>query len=352
MWWLLLAIGVTLPAQAAERWRLQYFFDQDDSSLELADLAFPSKERGIAVGVLTRKGDPKPVCLISADGGENWATHEIKGVPQSVFFLNDQIGWLVTTDGLFRTVEAGLSWKKTSSFKGMLRVHFLTENRGFATGLRKQAWETSDGGRTWTLIPAAREAKGNPERVVFGWITFVTPATGIISGWNVPKESDSFVFDDLLLPTLGLTLETRDGGASWSPQAVSMFGRITRVRTRDGAIGLGLVEYSRVFPVPSEVVSLNFRTGKNSPLYKDSGMRVTDLGFAAKNTFLAGVEHGGRLAEAPVPRKVRVLASEKWDRWTEMTVDYRAVARKVILATSQGSAWLATDTGMILTLEH
>ncbi|MFN0168598.1 MAG: WD40/YVTN/BNR-like repeat-containing protein [Bryobacteraceae bacterium] len=341
MRWLLLAVLATVSASAADRWRLQYFFDHDDASLELVDLAFPAKDRGVAVGILTRKDTAKPVCLVTGDGGEHWATLEIKGEPHSMFFLNDQLGWLVTNEGLFRTEEAGRSWKKLTGPKGMLRVHFVTENRGFAVGLRKQAWHTDDGGKTWALIPAAGQAKGNPEQVVYGWVTFVSPTTGIIAGWNMPRETSSSLIEDpdtkgRLAPTLGLTLETHDGGASWSSQAVSMFGRITRVRSGGAEIGIALLEYSKVFPIPSEVSWLNFRTGKSGLLYKDPEMRVTDLGFAAKSTFLAGVEHGGRLAEVPVPRRVRVLSSEKWDRWEEMTVDYRAVARRVVLASAPG----------------
>jgi hypothetical protein len=34
--------------------------------------------------------------------------------------------------------------------------------------------------------------------------------------------------------------------------------------------------------------------------------------------------------------------------WVESEVDYRAVARRVILATAGEHIWAATDTGMIL----
>jgi hypothetical protein len=48
---------------------------------------------------------------------------------------------------------------------------------------------------------------------------------------------------------------------------------------------------------------------------------------------------------------VRVLRSADLATWTDMDVDYRATATRVIIsAIDSKTAWLATDTGMILKL--
>ena len=67
--------------------------------------------------------------------------------------------------------------------------------------------------------------------------------------------------------------------------------------------------------------------------------------------YLAGTEHFGKLQDLPIPRKVKIIRSDDASHWTEMEVDYRATARRVILATAgPNDLWAATDTGMILKL--
>jgi len=48
---------------------------------------------------------------------------------------------------------------------------------------------------------------------------------------------------------------------------------------------------------------------------------------------------------------VKIIRTNDVDHWSEMPVDYRAVARRVTLATAGAdNIWAATDTGMILKL--
>jgi hypothetical protein len=52
------------------------------------------------------------------------------------------------------------------------------------------------------------------------------------------------------------------------------------------------------------------------------------------------------------PGNVKVFKSTDMKAWTEMAVDYRAVARRVILSgADEQNLWLATDSGMILKLQ-
>ena len=54
---------------------------------------------------------------------------------------------------------------------------------------------------------------------------------------------------------------------------------------------------------------------------------------------------------AALPGKVKILESSDFETWSEMRVDYKAVARSVVMAgPDQDHMWVATDTGMILHL--
>ena len=93
----LLLLVTLASAHAAPRWEVRYFYDKDRSSLDIVDLCFPSAERGIAAGIITGHGeDARGVAAVTSDGGRNWSLAPLKDTPQSLFFLNDSLGWMVT----------------------------------------------------------------------------------------------------------------------------------------------------------------------------------------------------------------------------------------------------------------
>ncbi len=66
----------------------------------IEDLAFPSAQRGIAVGTIHDELNPdkkaRYVALVTSDGGEHWSQVPLKDHPRSLFFLNETTGWMVT----------------------------------------------------------------------------------------------------------------------------------------------------------------------------------------------------------------------------------------------------------------
>ncbi|MEI9971663.1 MAG: YCF48-related protein [Ignavibacteriota bacterium] len=135
---------------AAQKWQIQYFYDHSKSNFEICDLRFPSATRGVAVGVITTGKHESPMSVVTADGGAHWQSVPLKETPLSLFFLNENLGWMVTGKGLWQTVEAGRSWTKMPKLPAEIyRVHFVDENHGWAIGPKKTALETTDGGKTW-----------------------------------------------------------------------------------------------------------------------------------------------------------------------------------------------------------
>jgi photosystem II stability/assembly factor-like uncharacterized protein len=351
-------------ASGAERWKMQYFYDEAKSSLTINDLHFASKTRGVAVGFIGDGRKTDPTALVTSDGGQHWALVPTKEVGVSLFFLNESKGWMVTSKGLWETTEAGRNWRKMPNPpKGLYRVHFLDENRGFGVGLRKSVWSTTDGGNHWKAVAAAAEPKANPDHTTYSWIAFATPRLGLISGWSLPPRKGEDAMPDWIepdrairrseTPHLSLTLETRDGGEKWTSSVSSMFGRISRVRFGPKNFALGLIEFAAAFTWPAEVYRIDPMSGKSDRVYRDRQRAITDVWIAPSGTsYLSGTEVLGQLRTAPIPGKVKVLrSSDECRTWTEMPVDYRAVATRTTLAViDDENAWLATDTGMILKL--
>jgi photosystem II stability/assembly factor-like uncharacterized protein len=377
----LLCCVLILPAaaqnKAAQKWTIQYFYDEMKTEMEITDLAFPSAQRGIAVGAIYEKASGKErfTSITTSDGGAHWTLQSLKEYPRSIFFLNESVGWMVTDKGLWFTEESGRSWKKLgeqikpdktlepqTTIGLLLRVWFLDDKHGFGVGLQKIIIETKDGGRTWNPVAAASKPAGNPAYTAYTHIVFADAKRGVIVGGSQPPRRGEGFRGSLPawmdpeqaskrkeVPTLTLLAQTNDGGATWEATTAPLFGLVTSLRFigDDGLIVLG---FNDAFSWPSEV----FRMKRDGPsrVFRDKTPRVIDAAmYPGPHLYLAGVEPTGKMNTATIPGKVKILESGDFETWTEMAVDYKAVARSVVIAGPDGEhLWVATDTGMILHL--
>ena len=178
---LALLVLASCSCWAADRWQMQYFYDQNKEDLHFTAIAFCSAARGVAVGVLVQDGKPKPVSVATSNGGQSWALMETKEAGRALFFLDETSGWMLTESGIWFTDECGRSWRRIHKQRGLTDVRFVTPERGWAIGANKTAIETSDGGKTWQKVKAVEELDSDPERTVFHTIEFVSPKVGIMA---------------------------------------------------------------------------------------------------------------------------------------------------------------------------
>jgi photosystem II stability/assembly factor-like uncharacterized protein len=351
-------LAVALAAAGEPRWKVQFFHDELKSRFAIVDIGFADADRGVAVGlVLSDQGKPKPMSVVTRDGGKTWDYLPLKEPPVSLFFLNPTAGWMVTTKGVWFTEEAGRSWRKLSKPADVVRVRFLTPQKGFAIGVEKTFLETSDGGVTWRVPPGLTGPETTKEYTSYNWIEFLNEKTGMVAGRaKRPERRDEPEWMDPEgtmpeRPSLTLFLETFDGGSTWKSRTASLFGRVSRIRFGPGGNSLALFEFDSTFKWPSEVLKLDARNGGSTRVLARKDLATTDIALLDGKAYAAGFEPPGRMARLPVPGKLRVFQSEDLTTWSEMRVDYRAVANYVVLAVRDPEhAWLATDTGMILRL--
>lgn len=353
-----------LPAEAVAEphWDIQYRYRQVDSTLSINDIVFMSATRGVVCGFYTDRRDREtPLVLTTSDGGTHWAEVIVRETGISLFFLNDSDGWMVTQKGIWQTTESGHSWTRLKNApSGMLRVWFLDKKHGFTAGLEKRVYETTNGGESWTLVPEAQSGQGDSTYTTYGEIAF-TGESGIISGWNIPprKGGPDWMEPDRAqkrpqIPNLTILLETTDGGKTWKKSETSIFGQVTRISMAPQGVALGLIEYKDEFEVPSEVYRIDTSlNGASDSVFRQKDRAITDVRtFAGSNGgLIAGYETEGTIYHSPIPGKLKILTSDDLDTWREMTVDYRAVAHRAMIAgPDQKHLWVATDTGMILRL--
>ncbi|MDQ6758406.1 MAG: YCF48-related protein [Acidobacteriota bacterium] len=347
-------------AHGAERWKIQFFHDKLESSLDLRDLQCPSVNRCIAAGVLQeRKGEPKGTAVVTSDAGEHWSYVDLKEVPVSLFFLNDSVGWMVTVKGIWHTEESGRTWKKVKAIKGIERVWFQSETHGWAVGYPKAIYETTDGGKEWTKVPAALKQPTPVDQTNYTGISFAGPQTGLIAGnWTPGLHEGIPAWMDpanerrrFMKRSTTILLLTRNSGKDWESINRSSNGYPTRIHLAGADLGFALFEFPGS-DSPSSLFKLDLKTQQVSPVFQDKGRVARDFTILpGGDIWLAAVELAGKSSQVPIPGKLKMLHSRTLESWPDIPVDYRAVAnRPVISAADATHIWVATDTGMILKL--
>lgn len=345
---------------------MRYFFDKDDEGFHINDFCFGSTQFGLAVGFTSdKRGKSKPACVVTRDGGAKWDLEPLPDTGMSAFFLTESLGWLVGEKALWRTEEGGREWKKLKGLKDVNRVFFVDENRGWALGRRKTILQTTDGGRNWTELPAAKEPNTTAEYTSYNWMEWQNAQNGIIIGASAPPRLSARPEQPAWLdpqsaarrrqwPTMLIAIETRDGGGTWKPQAVSAFGIATRFRMNSSGLGLILVRFNETFDYPSEVhISHPSAAGGTSRIFRDRDRMVTDCAWwTPRIALVAAIEPPGQLHQLPVPGKLHLLYSTNLKDWHETKVDYRAFGNAAYLSVADAdNVWVATDVGQILQLK-
>jgi hypothetical protein len=354
-------LGASSSAEAEERWKVQFFYDKAESVLNLRDLQCPSAQRCIAVGVIVdKKGHENGVTVQTADGGQHWSISTIDERPVSLFVLNESMAWMVTDRGIWSSNESGRSWKKLEGLKGIVQVYFLDQAHGFAVGYPKAIYETTDGGKRWTKVPAALQPVSDPENTVYDCIAF-SGQQGSIVGRVIPRQDEQLPL--WMNPNTArfrreresktFILETFDGGKSWNSSTTSVVGNITELRFTKNGFAIFLVEYHDYYAVPSSVSKVKLGTHITDVIFAERDRAVTDIALLPDGgALIAAVEPPGNSNQVPIPGKLKMLRSKNLRLWEEMDVDYRANAQRAYLAAPDANhAWVATDTGMILALE-
>ncbi len=142
---------------AAENWRKV----STDTSLPINSMFFVTREKGWAVGgengCSGNNCTPRPpVILKTTDSGETWNSISLnlsKAVElNSVWFVNNDLGFAVGFDMILRTTNGGDTWTESilHDLPGIMKsVRFFDDKNGLITGTRGISIRTNDGGDNW-----------------------------------------------------------------------------------------------------------------------------------------------------------------------------------------------------------
>lgn len=177
-------------------WTVQFeSINTNETFQQFRDVFFTDKNHGWVVGYA--------VILITDDGGETWIPTQLDiWAPWSVFFQNQDIGWIVSFNGeIIKTLDGGHTWsKKTTIADAELHdVVFTDLNNGCAVGTTwRGGWQTliihtTNGGETWDILQL-------PDAQILYSVSFADSLNGWASG------------------STGTIWHTSDGGKKWDAQ--------------------------------------------------------------------------------------------------------------------------------------
>ncbi len=146
-------------------------------------------------------------CLLkTTNGGSSWIKIDSVWYPESVFFIDANIGYTVGDDSwagwgniVRKTVDGGINWtNQTVGFDLLTSLYFIDEMTGYAVGsviagAGGSVHKTTDGGITWT----SQDIFLSPRSVFFP-----NADTGYIAGYSIGLDH-------------GAIFKTTDGGITW-----------------------------------------------------------------------------------------------------------------------------------------
>jgi hypothetical protein len=105
---------------------------------------------------------------------------------RNVYFINDTIGFVITTlQEAYKTTNGGLSWVQLSQNLPSQSMYFINNQIGYASGsigATGAIAKTTNGGNTWQVTPYYNYSN-------FYGISFPNPNVGYVFGAGMPQNS-------------------------------------------------------------------------------------------------------------------------------------------------------------------
>ncbi len=214
------------------------------------------------------------LCYLTTDAGVNWNQIIVSPINKlnSVFFADENIGWILGDDGvIFKTTNGGFSWV-FMPYNGNVdwySTSFINTSTGWIVGRYGTISKTTNGGTSWIdQISNTTQSLYSVDFVdsLYGWVTgyngTIRHTTDAGINWLVQQGGTStwlqtieFVNRDTgwIGGWYGKMLKTRNGGAFWSTQSIPTNSNIQSISFPNEHSGWACDENGGIFKYSSGV---------------------------------------------------------------------------------------------------
>ncbi|MBU1114518.1 MAG: T9SS type A sorting domain-containing protein [Bacteroidetes bacterium] len=147
-------------------------------------------------------------------------TYEIQfaGDFSSLYFLDENIGWVTSPDSIYSTIDGGLNWQTTGAIPSdFQKIHFVNDEIGYAIKYYL-IYKTTDGGLNWNIIYSKTGYRYNS-------LFFINEDVGYFVGSKTTGSQSSIV------------LKTVDGGQNWISQILDDYIEIYSLKFISEQVG-------------------------------------------------------------------------------------------------------------------
>jgi photosystem II stability/assembly factor-like uncharacterized protein len=249
----------------------KYWNKQKDSTAVWAyDMAFLNVRKGFVVGRIIP--DYQHFIWKTENGGATWLENTSIFTTYKLFFIDSLIGYAASDNQIYKTIDGGTAWHKTSIDSGIsfsiLNIHFPDKRHGWAVGGNNMATETGiilntlDGGETWQINVEEAADLG------FG-VFFTDSLHGVVVGH-------------------GAMMRTENGGQTWEYK-YGQCSQLNDVIFTDDTTGWAIANYGFICKTRDRGKNWNqIESGTTNDLnrivFVENGM--TGFIFGDKNTLL------------------------------------------------------------------
>ena len=167
------------------------------------EVKFPN----LSIGFIAGNG----LVLKSTDGGETWRdVSPSNDNYSSVHFIDGYTGYVCGNNKFYKTTNGGFTWNRIiiSNNDSYSKVYFLNQNIGWVVGKNGSIYKTTNGGSTWIK-------QNTPTTKTILFIKFINERLGWASGED------------------GLIIKTTNGGNSWTSGSSSFGDEISKIYIND-----------------------------------------------------------------------------------------------------------------------
>jgi photosystem II stability/assembly factor-like uncharacterized protein len=198
---------------AGESWNFMKLPSPAGNSTSIPrNIFFVNEKTGFIAG-------PNKTFLKTTNGGVTWKYYAVDQNSYNtsyydVYFRDTLNGWVVGNEGLYQTLNGGLSWfKKIRLIVGSLkRIHFSNDSVGYAVGEVGLIYKTTNAGKTWKCITQG-------ERDHISGSHFIDKELGFAVGWK------------------GLILKTTNGGETWIKKSAGTTNYLDKIHFVSASTG-------------------------------------------------------------------------------------------------------------------